>query len=96
MRSEAGHEEDVRSLVERIVAKIDTGARVLLREPGRRSMPETIRLALVRGGQILPFDVSDGDWRRSQSPIGRERLARRLGAALGLQPPDQLVAPPRE
>lgn len=96
MRSQAGHEEDVRSLVERIVAKIDSGARVLLREPGRRSMTETTRLALIQDGHILPFDVSDGDWRSSQSPVGRERLARRLGATLGLQPPDQLVAPPRE
>jgi hypothetical protein len=82
-------EEAVRELVESILRKIDPETRILLREPGRPSIPRTLRLALIRDGRAVPFDVSEAEWRRARSSGGRERLARRLGAALGLQPPDR-------
>jgi hypothetical protein len=89
-------EEAVRRLVEWIVQKIDPRTDVLLREPGRSSIPHTLRLALVQSGQALPFDVTEGEWRLASSAVGRERIARRLGATLGLQPPDQLSTPARD
>ena len=89
-------EEAMRRLVEWIAQKIDPAVRVLLREPGRPALASTLRLAIVRGGLPLAFDVTEGEWRQAGSPVGRERLARRLGATLGLQPPDQLAGPPRE
>ncbi len=88
-------EEAIRSLVESIVRRIDSAARVLLREPGRNSVLDTLRLAVISRGLPMPFDVTAVEWRDASSPVGRERLARRLGATLGLQPPDQLVGPPR-
>ena len=88
-------EEAVRRLVEWITLRIDASARVLLREPGRPAIPQTLRLAILRGGQALAFDLTEGEWRQAESAVGRERLARRLGATLGLQPPDQLTGPPR-
>ena len=84
-----GDEEAVRHLIEWIVHKIDPETRVLLREPGRSAVPRTLRLALLRGGRAVPFDVSEAEWRQARSAGGRERLARRLGAALGLQPPER-------
>ncbi len=89
-------EEAVRRLIEWIARKIDPATRVLLREPGRSSVSDTLRFALVQSGQALPFDVTEGEWRQASSAVGRERLARRLGAALGLQPPDQLSTPARD
>ena len=84
-------EEAVRRLVEWIVQRIDPATRVLLREPGRPSIPDTLRLALLRSGHAVPLDLTAGEWRLAQSAVGRERIARRVGAALGLQPPDQLT-----
>ncbi len=95
MTNEQCDEEAVRRLVEWIVQRIDSHAQVLLREPGRRSIPDTLRLALLHSGRVVPFDLTKGEWREARSPVGRERLARRLGAALGLQPPDQMTGPPR-
>jgi hypothetical protein len=92
---EQSDEEAVRRLVEWIVRKIDPTTHVLLREPGRPSLPDTLRLALLHSGQAVPFDLTEGEWRQAASAVGRERLARRLGAALGLQPPDQLSGPAR-
>lgn len=92
---EQGDEEAVRCRVERIVRQIDPAARVLLREPGRQTVSDTLRLAILHGGQAVAFEVTAGEWRRAGSAVGRERLARRLGAVLGLQPPDQLSGPPR-
>ena len=86
----------MRRLVEWIAQKIDPAARVLLREPGRPAIAQTLRLAIVRGGLPVAFDLTEGEWRQASSAVGRERLARRLGATLGLQPPDQLAGPPRE
>jgi hypothetical protein len=88
-------EEAVRRLVEWIVQRIDPDTHVLLREPGRRSLPDTLRLALLHSGEAVPFDLTEGEWRQATSPAGRERIARRLGAVLGLQPPDQMTGPPR-
>jgi hypothetical protein len=96
MAWDPGDEEAVLRLVEWIVQKIDPATHVLLREPGRASMPNTVRLALLHSGIAVPFDLTEGEWRQARSPVGRERLARRLGAALGLQPPDQLTGPPRD
>jgi len=96
MDMQQGDEETVRRLVEWIVQKIDPKTQVLLREPGRQSVPHTLRLALLQSGQAVPFELTEGEWRHAQSAAGRERLARRLGAALGLQPPDQLTGPPRD
>ena len=90
-----GDEEAGRRLVEWIVQRIDPGTHVLLREPGRPVIPNTLRLALLQRGQTVPFDLTDAEWSQAASALGRERLARRLGAALGLQPPDQLTGPPR-
>lgn len=96
MHPEPVDEETARRLIEAITRRIDPQAQVVLREPGRRFVPDRLRLALVQRGHTFPFDVSDGEFRDARSAVGRERLARRLGAALGLQPPDQLAGPPRE
>jgi hypothetical protein len=96
MHSEPVDEETARRLVEAITRRIDPHAQVLLREPGRRFVPDRLRLALVQQGHAYPFELSDGEFREARSAVGRERLARRLGAALGLQPPDQMASPPRE
>ena len=62
-----------------------------------------LRADLPRGqltfGQFydtFPFELTHGEIREARSALGRERLARRLGVALGLQPPDQLTSPPRD
>lgn len=89
-------EEAVRLLVESIAQRIDPRTHVVLREPGRPVLPNRLRLALVQRGQTLPFELSDVEYFEARSALGRERLARRLGAALGLQPPDQLAGPPRD
>jgi hypothetical protein len=96
MDSERVDEEAARRLVETITRRIDPHAQVLLREPGRRVLPNRLRLALIQRGHIYPFDLTTGELRDARSALGRERLARRLGAALGLQPPDQLIGPPRD
>lgn len=96
MDSEAVDEEAARRLVEAIARRIDSHTQVLLREPGRRFAPDRLRLALVQGGHAFPFDLTEVEYRDARSAVGRERLARRLGAALGLQPPDQLTGPPRD
>jgi len=93
---EQDEEEAVRRLIEWIVRKIDPSTRVLLREPGRASIPNTLRLALIQSGQALPFDLTEGEWRQARTATGRERIARRLGTSLGLQPPDQLSTPARD
>ncbi|MFN8521779.1 MAG: hypothetical protein U0821_01570 [Chloroflexota bacterium] len=89
-----GEDDAARRDVEEIVRQIDTSARVELREPGRSTVAASTRLVLVSHGAIVPFDVTAEEVRSTSSAIGRERLARRLGAALGLQPPDQMSAPP--
>jgi len=96
MDSEAVDEEAARRLVEAITRRIDPQTQVLLREPGRRFLADRLRLALVQRGHAYPFEITDGEFRDARSAVGREKLARRLGAALGLQPPDQLTGPPRE
>ncbi len=95
-RWEDRDEEAVRRFVEAITRRIDSAAAVLLREPGRPADPRLVRFALVRSGDVVPFDVSEPEWRDAGWALGRERLARRIGAALGLQPPDQLTGPPRD
>jgi hypothetical protein len=94
MDLEATDEEAVRRLIESITRRIDPRTHVLLREPGRPQRPDRVRLALIQQGLAVPFELSVGEWREARSALGRERLARRLGAALGLQPPDQLTGPP--
>ncbi|MDP8922158.1 MAG: hypothetical protein M3O34_04690 [Chloroflexota bacterium] len=89
-------EEAVRRVVEGITRRIDPAAHVLLREPGRAVDPRLVRFALLQSGHAVPFEVSEAEWRQVRSAIGRERLARRIGAALGLQPPDQMTGPPRD
>jgi hypothetical protein len=69
---------------------------VLLREPGRPLLPNRLRLALIQQGHTYPFDVTAGELREARTALGREKLARRVGATLGLQPPDQLTGPPRD
>jgi hypothetical protein len=96
MDVEAVDEEAARRVIESIIHRIDPHARVLLREPGRPQRPAWLRLALIQRGQTYPFELSAGEIREARSALGRERLARRLGAALGLQPPDQLTGPPRD
>jgi hypothetical protein len=96
MDSERVDEEAARRLVEAITQRIDPRAQVLLREPGRPRDPHRLRLALIQQGHIYPFEVTTGELREARTALGRERLARRLGAALGLQPPDQLTGPPRD
>jgi len=93
---ESVDEEAARRLVESITQRIDPRARVLLREPGRRSLVNRVQMALIQQGQTVPFDLTVGELHDARSAVGRERLARRLGAALGLQPPDQLTGPPRD
>ena len=56
---------------------------MLLREPGRPQLPNRLRLALIQQGHTYPFELTTGELREARSPLGRERLARRLGAALG-------------
>lgn len=89
-------EEAARRLIEAITQRIDPRARVLLREPGRPQQPNRLRLAVIQQGHTYPFELTTGELREARSALGRERLARRLGAALGLQPPDQLTGPPRD
>jgi hypothetical protein len=89
-------EEAARRLIEAITHRIDPRTQVLLREPGRPFLPNRLRLALVQQGHTFPFELTVGELREARSALGRERLARRLGAALGLQPPDQLTGPPRD
>lgn len=96
MDGDSVDEEAARRLIEAITHRIDPRAQVLLREPGRRVRPDQLRLALIQHGQTFPFELSTGEIREARTPLGRERLARRLGAALGLQPPDQLTSPPRD
>ena len=96
MDSESVDEEAARRLVEAITQRIDSRTRVLLREPGRPLRPNRLRLALIQQGHTFPFELTAGELREARSPLGRERLARRLGATLGLQPPDQLTGPPRD
>lgn len=93
---ESVDEEAVRGLVESIAHRIDSHTLVILREPGRPALPNCLRLALVQHGHALPFEVSSHEFFEARSAVGRERLARRLGAVMGLQPPDQLTGPPRE
>jgi hypothetical protein len=83
-------------MVEAIAHRIDPRTTVLLREPGRRVLPNRLRLALIQAGHTYPFELTLGEIGDARTPLGRERLARRLGAALGLQPPDQLTGPPRD
>jgi hypothetical protein len=89
-------EDAVRRLIESITRRIDSGTHVLLREPGRPFQPGVLRLALIQHGQAVPFEVSAVEWREARTAVGRERLARRLGVALGLQPPDQMSGPPHD
>jgi len=89
-------EEAVRRLVEAIAHRIDPATHVLLREPGRPQHPSIVRFALLQGGQAVAFDLSASEWSDARTAVGRERLARRLGAVLGLQPPDQMTGPPRD
>ena len=96
MDTERVDEEAARRLVEGITQRIDPRAQVLLREPGRPQRPNRLRLALIQHGHIFPFELTTGELKEARSPLGRERIARRLGAALGLQPPDQLTGPPRD
>jgi hypothetical protein len=96
MDPESVDEEAARRLIEAITHRIDPHTRVLLREPGRPFRPNRLRLALIQRGQTYPFELTAGEIREARSALGRERLARRLGAALGLQPPDQLTGPPRD
>jgi hypothetical protein len=96
MNTERVDEEAARRLVEAITQRIDPRAQVLLREPGRPLLPNRLRLALIQQGHTYPFELTTGELREARSALGRERLARRLGAALGLQPPDQLTGPPRD
>jgi hypothetical protein len=94
MAGDAFDEEAVRRLIESITRRIDPRLHVLLREPGRPVLPHRLRLALIQRGQTLPFELTDSEYFAARSAVGRERLARRLGAALGLEPPDQLASPP--
>lgn len=96
MKTERVDEEAARRLIEAITHRIDPGTQVLLREPGRPQLPNRLRLALIQQGHTYPFELTTGELREARSALGRERLARRLGAALGLQPPDQLTGPPRD
>jgi hypothetical protein len=96
MDADSVDEEAARRLIEAIAHRIDPAAQVYLREPGRTFVPNRLRLALVQHGQAYPFEMTDGELRDARSALGRERLARRIGAALGLQPPDQLTGPPRD
>ena len=96
MDKEEVDEEAARRLVEAITHRIDSHTQVLLREPGRPLRRDRLRLALIQRGQTYPFDLTVLEIREARSAVGRERLARRLGAALGLQPPDQLTSPPRD
>ena len=96
MDLESVDEEAARRLVESITRRIDPHAQVLLREPGRRSLLHGLQLALVQQGHAYPFDLTVRELQDARSAVGRERLARRLGAALGLQPPDQMTGPPRD
>jgi hypothetical protein len=96
MDADSVDEEAARRLIEAIAHRIDPAAQVYLREPGRSFVPNRLRLALVQHGQAYPFEMTDGELRDARSALGRERLARRIGAALGLQPPDQLTSPPRD
>jgi hypothetical protein len=96
MNANTVDEEAARRLVEAITHRIDPRTRVLLREPGRRILPDRLRMALIQQGHTYPFELTVGEIHEARTPLGRERLARRLGAALGLQPPDQLTGPPRD
>ena len=96
MDTERVDEEAARRLIEAITQRIDPRAQVLLREPGRPLLPNRLRLALIQQGHTYPFELTAGELKEARSALGRERLARRLGAALGLQPPDQLTGPPRD
>ena len=89
-------EEAARRLIEAITHRIDPRTQVLLREPGRPFRPNRLRLALIHQGHTYPFELTSGELREARSALGRERLARRLGATLGLEPPDQLTGPPRD
>jgi hypothetical protein len=95
-RWEDRDEEAVRRFVEGITHRIDPAAHVLLREPGRPVDPHSVRFALLQSGHAVPFELSEAEWSDAHSAVGRERLARRIGAALGLQPPDQMTGPPRD
>jgi hypothetical protein len=96
MDCERVDEEAARRMVEAITHRIDPRTQVLLREPGRPFRPNRLRLALIQRGHTYPFELTAGEIREARSALGRERLARRLGATLGLQPPDQLTGPPRD
>lgn len=96
MNGEHVDEEAARRLIQTIAQRIDSRTQVLLREPGRPMQPNLLRLALIQQGHTYPFELTAGEYREARSALGRERLARRLGAALGLQPPDQLTGPPRD
>jgi hypothetical protein len=96
MQPESVDEEAARRLIEAITQRIDPHAQVLLREPGRPVLPNRLRLAVIQKGHTYPFELTTGELREARSALGRERLARRLGATLGLQPPDQLTGPPRD
>jgi hypothetical protein len=96
MDVETVDEEAARRLIEAITHRIDSHTQVLLREPGRPHRRDRLRLALIQRGHTYPFELTLGEIREARSALGRERLARRLGAALGLQPPDQLTGPPRD
>jgi hypothetical protein len=96
MDLDGADEEAMRRLIESITRRIDPRTHVLLREPGRPQRPDRVRLALIQHGQAVPFELTVGEWREARSAVGRERLARRLGVALGLQAPDQLTGPPHD
>jgi hypothetical protein len=96
MEAQSVDEEAARRLIESITQRIDPRAQVLLREPGRPLLPNRLRLALIQQGHTYPFDVTAGELREARTALGREKLARRVGATLGLQPPDQLTGPPRD
>src|SRR6478609_3703248 len=81
MDAESVNEEAVRRMIEAITHRIDPRTQVLLREPGRPHRPNWLRLALIQHVQTHPFDLTHGEIREARSALGRERLARRLGAA---------------
>jgi hypothetical protein len=89
-------DEEARRVVEAVLQRIDLSTDVMLLEPGRHPIAGTVRMVLMYHGQHLPFNATLDECTKAETPVGRERLARRLGAALGLQSPDQMTGPPTD
>jgi hypothetical protein len=88
IRSTREEEEEAGRFLEQVASRIDPGIRVLLPSAAGSSAPGAFRFVLLREGHPVLFTLTAEEWRRAQAGSGLEQLVRRIGLAVGLEPPD--------